>query len=48
MEHIFENTFYISSEHLRMQDFCNFTENGHKISNCEEKDCNIVRFFDKS
>ena len=46
MDAIFSRIFEISTELGRMQEFCLFTENVHKITKCEEKECEIKTFLD--
>ena len=46
MECIFEKIFYISSELLKMQEFCTFTEKVHELAKCKHEDCE-VRIFKK-
>ena len=47
MECSFEKIFYISSQLLRMQEFCTFTENVHQLAKCKHEDCEVDIFFNK-
>lgn len=45
MEAVFDKIFDICSEHGKMQEFCLFTDNIHKIARCEDENCDIEKFL---
>ena len=47
MECIFEKIFYISSELLKMQEFCTFTEKVQELAKCKHEDCEVHIFLTK-
>ena len=42
-----ECIFNVSSELLRMQEFCTFANRVHELANCEKNYCDIDRFLKK-
>ena len=45
MEAVFDKIFDICSELGKMQEFCLFTYNIHKIAKCEDGNCDIEKFL---